>query len=357
MRVKYFKKSELLKKVKQVLSPIKPTERILLVSLLLIIINSLTVHLTVSNALNRNILLSFPKVSSEFEFHHISEAPYRITKPGYYRLVNNIYTKSEGITIESDDVTLDLNGYTIDGSSAGTKSEYSGVYSVGKRDITITGGAVTGFKIGIYILDNYKDLDNTEKTVSGGCTIENMRLERNLVKGIWIHAREAKVRNNVIKRTTGTTLDTNYRTFGIEALGPGIIIENNHVINTVPVGKEESVGISISGKGKGSVIRNNTISNSSDIETGRSFGVWVGGSDRGVTNVAVLNNVVVNMMVGLAASSPVNGVYRENIVLGAEENYYVSSKDFVDGGNNYGSGPKGNTNGVEFGRLLPDFKR
>lgn len=51
----------------------------------------------------------------------ISAVPYTITEPGSYYLTGNMTMVAQGnaITIDADNVTLDLNGFTLDGAGIG----------------------------------------------------------------------------------------------------------------------------------------------------------------------------------------------------------------------------------------------
>jgi len=107
--------------------------------------------------------------------------PYMISQPGSYKLSGNLTntTTSSAILIESNNVTLDLNGYTILGP--GSKDvAYPGTYAVpflgtdisalkptvgigvltwdvenpdaGLANITVKNGTIRGFNIGAYLL-------------------------------------------------------------------------------------------------------------------------------------------------------------------------------------------------------------
>lgn len=67
-----------------------------------------------------------------------------ISSPGYYKLCSNWNTQ---IDIESSDVTLDLNGYTISGSGSGKGINVYGSYS----NIEILNGTIENFQYGIYV--------------------------------------------------------------------------------------------------------------------------------------------------------------------------------------------------------------
>ena len=86
--------------------------------------------------------------------------PYRITQPGSYKLSGNLVvtTAADGIDINSDDVSLDLNGFMIsctssacNGLDAAVSRAFTGVVSFGFADITVKNGSVRGFGNGVYL--------------------------------------------------------------------------------------------------------------------------------------------------------------------------------------------------------------
>jgi hypothetical protein len=74
----------------------------------------------------------------------ISSAPYTISQPGSYYLTANIsVTNGSAITITANQVTLDLNGFTLSSTEAsptGTGILLAG----GDTDITILNGHIKG---------------------------------------------------------------------------------------------------------------------------------------------------------------------------------------------------------------------
>jgi hypothetical protein len=76
----------------------------------------------------------------------ITSLPYPITAPGAYYLGGNLsYAGGPGITIASDDVTLDLMGFTLTGSSG-----HIGIYMDGQKNVEIRNGTLSGWYLGIY---------------------------------------------------------------------------------------------------------------------------------------------------------------------------------------------------------------
>lgn len=84
------------------------------------------------------------KITALLSCTSISGAPVIITAPGRYRLTRDLLVKSgTAITINSDDVTLDLNGYSI--ASNARPGSGSGVAIVGaRRNVTIQNGSIRG---------------------------------------------------------------------------------------------------------------------------------------------------------------------------------------------------------------------
>ena len=78
----------------------------------------------------------------------ITSLPYTIDAPGYYFLVDNLsYNIGNGITVNSDNVTIDLMGFTLTGP--GVASNYCGIYMDGRNNVEIRNGTVTGWFKGI----------------------------------------------------------------------------------------------------------------------------------------------------------------------------------------------------------------
>ena len=84
----------------------------------------------------------------------ITSVPYTISSPGLYCLAKNLaYSPTTGnaITIEADNVTLDLMGFTLSGPGK-TSGNNKGIYvGVNSDSVEIRNGCVTGFgNRGIY---------------------------------------------------------------------------------------------------------------------------------------------------------------------------------------------------------------
>jgi len=88
--------------------------------------------------------------------------PYKITQPGSYKLSGNLAVaaaSTDAIDIETSNVTLDLNGFTISGPVTCTGSSSaiscegragSGIANLGgQNNLTVRNGTVVGFQFGV----------------------------------------------------------------------------------------------------------------------------------------------------------------------------------------------------------------
>jgi hypothetical protein len=122
------------------------------------------------------MLLAFPLASAGDDFTPVTACGTFIDQPGHYRLVNDLSTTTipdpggfvACVIIASDEVTLDLNGYTI---SCDLDAPYFsfGVFSDYPNDgVNIMGGTVTDCVIGVEMSGNHSG------TVKGMTMTENV---------------------------------------------------------------------------------------------------------------------------------------------------------------------------------------
>ncbi len=137
----------------------------------------------------------------------ISSLPYAITSSGSYVLTASLTlaaTDTYGITISADEVTLDLNGYSLTGPGKAVATTAHGIISGGSGNIAVFNGTVRDFRgAGIYLGGNNSQVWQIRAYNNGG-------------DGIFIGS-------------NGTIFDNTVRSNGEDGIqtGFGTVIRNN----------------------------------------------------------------------------------------------------------------------------------
>jgi hypothetical protein len=174
----------------------------------------------------------------------INSVPYTISAPGFYYLGGNLTHTgtTHGITVNADDVTLDLMGFSL--SHTGAIGAEIGIVMNGRTNVEIRNGTVRGFFNGI------------QETLATGNKhrVINVRATNNSRNGIVLNGN-----NHLVK---GCNVCNN---------GPiGISISNGIIADCVAA-NNGSIGIALNGTG--SVLGNSAINN-----TDRNFSLGAGGA-------------------------------------------------------------------------------
>ena len=253
----------------------------------------------------------------------ISSLPFTISAQGSYCLDRNLstgITTGAAITITTDFVVLDLNGFKVGGGAAGFGTQTSGVFSQNHKNITVKNGNIRGFLRGVYL----KDTSGTF-TSSQGHLVEDVRADQNTLAGIVVEGRGNVVRNNQVVDTTGTTaFGANSDTFGLLVNGPGSRVINNDATETVAVGSGNAYGIQVS-SADGAVVENNRVGNSNLVATSTAISIFSG------DDVLVVGNRMATTGSGVVFGGASTGKYRDNITSGVTNPYSVNG---TDAGNN-----------------------
>jgi hypothetical protein len=212
----------------------------------------------------------------------ISSLPYTITQSGSYYLTGNLTTTtSSGITINVDDVTLDLMGFTINGTGASG----TGIYFLSQSNVTVKNGTVKGFgSAGIY-QSNISDGQNTVigvNVVGNGALGSNSFYSGIYMNGNFNHIERCMVTNNggygIYTRSSSkiisNTVTGNGGTYAIYG-GTGSYIKDNTIENNT-------------GSGIYTIANSRIDHNSVAFNTG-SHGIY-GGDDSIINNNMVQGN-------------------------------------------------------------------
>lgn len=103
----------------------------------------------------------------------ISETPYIITEPGSYYLTGNLTNSYLGIRVVTNNVTLDLMGFTLTGDSSGAGIDLNGSTNGVIKNVTVRNGMVRNFSVGLAVryaqdsrFENLLVVNNTSVGVS-----------------------------------------------------------------------------------------------------------------------------------------------------------------------------------------------
>lgn len=194
----------------------------------------------------------------------IASVPVVITTQGAYCLRKHLSTgqgSGAAITVQTNNVTIDCNGYKLGGQAAGAGSTASGISALGRLNITVRNCSIRGFNRGISL----------RGVPGGGHQVIDNRLDFNLHYGIDVAGTGNLVQRNRVIGTGGKP-DTQS--------GFGIFAEADVLDNTVEGVSPSAAdawptGIVVSGAG--SVARGNRVSGLVRKGTGLAMGIHVSG--------------------------------------------------------------------------------
>jgi hypothetical protein len=117
----------------------------------------------------------------------ISSLPYTIKSPGFYYLSGNLtYSGSlDGITVNSDNVTIDLMGFCLSGP--GSSSESTGIISkfdetqINYKNVEVRNGSLTGWLNGFYGGYRSRALNLSVKNCKNGIILLSAGLVKNCI--------------------------------------------------------------------------------------------------------------------------------------------------------------------------------
>jgi hypothetical protein len=232
----------------------------------------------------------------------IADLPYQVTAPGLYCLKASLAAPATNygaaIEITADDVVIDLNGHTLDGAADGSPSKAIGVRATNRKNVTVRNGTIRGFSAGVW-LGGWLE-------TSTGHIAERLRADGNTLVGIRVEGAGSIVRGNLVIRTVGSI----YSISGIIAIGAGVHVIGNEVVDTIEPAGKQAIGINV-GNAPGGVIEGNMVSNAAFGPTD-SYGIYVSNT---CPKIAVIRNRVAHMRRGISVSA--SGVTHENTVGGA----------------------------------------
>jgi hypothetical protein len=242
----------------------------------------------------------------------ITGVPYNITTAGVYCLKSSLTLGhvSTAIRVNASNVTVDLNGHTLD-LAAGA----AGVGSSISSNVTVRNGTIRGGAFGV-------QLQATSGVVVSGNLVERLRVENSSHIGITVNGHGGAIRNNVVIGIGGDAPGARY---GIAASsGTGLRVSDNQVVNMVVSATGGQVDAISVVDAPGAVIERNLVSNTR-LATPSGPGLYPIGIHVYRTasffmpmKTVVAGNHVFNMRRGIDSNIDVTSLFLDNTVGGAE---------------------------------------
>ena len=199
---------------------------------------------------------------------YITALPATITLQGTWCFNKDLATSNPNVVaidIQTNNVTIDCNGYKLGGQSAGENTQSIGFRSIDHINITIRNCTVRGYQKGISITGNF----------TSGHVLENNRADFSTRIGIEIEGSGSTVRHNTITETGGGA-SVNYGR-GM-SIGAGVDVMDN-LIDGVYRGQVGATGVAygIYSYDSGTVMKENRIRNVTAGSGGSSYGIYANG--------------------------------------------------------------------------------
>jgi hypothetical protein len=224
----------------------------------------------------------------------ITSLPFDITQPGLYCLTGNLKSsRSSGsvIRVKANGVTIDLNGWTLDGTPATTATRAVGIYAFKRSNCTVRNGTIRGFYRGIQLIEP------SPYMLSKGHLVEDLLVENSTYNAIHVTGINNTVRNNHVVNTGNSTHTPGLRAFGMQIYGNGARILGNDISNTEADSRSDGYGM-VLGSANGSMVMGNRINN---VETDRgvSYAIFISASE----NLLIRENNISNADEGIYYSN------------------------------------------------------
>ena len=174
------------------------------------------------------LALCAPHAAAAVTCTPISSLPAAITEPGQYCLMKNLLAKHDqgsggaAISIQADNVDIDLRGHIIDGSHG---VFLQAVTAEDNSHIWIHNGTIRGFLYGVLIFDNSPD-----HSATSGHLVSDMTFGLIQSVAISIAGSGTEIRNNLFRKS-GMGPNSGSPVI-VSAAGPGSRIHHNTITDT-----------------------------------------------------------------------------------------------------------------------------
>jgi hypothetical protein len=243
----------------------------------------------------------------------IVAVPFTITQAGNYCLEDNLSlnaTSGSAISVQADFVTIDLNGFKLDGSGGGGATTAYGISATSRKSIIVRDGSIRGFGVGVYL----------NGATSADHLIEGIRAFDNKTAAIWVEGKGTTVQNNYVANTSPGSGDSRGILVGAFLGATGVRVLNNDVRDTSATSSANATAILVS-YSDGAVIDNNRVINSTLATNAGAITVYANASGKSL----VVNNKISNFTNGVNFLLT-GGKYRDNLTTNVT-NPYLGGED------------------------------
>jgi len=257
---------------------------------------------------------------------NIDRLPYRITHSGAYQVMEDLHfeqLRGAAISVEADDVTIDLNGATLSGT-ADANTLAVGIQSSSRSRIKIANGRITGFYFGI-------DLRAPTDGQVRSHVVSDLVLSHNQYFGMRVVGAQSEVQRCTILDTGGSTRPSHTIPHGVRLAGAGNVMRNCQIIDLrlkrFDDGKGEIVGVHFDAA-KDAIFERNLVmetrneaddSSRPDDAKERAFGIWINGGPGNDSMVEVRNNTFIGFQVPVVFAPGSDGRASANFFYDADE--------------------------------------
>jgi len=238
-------------------------------------------------------------------FGFIDALPATITTQGTWCLRQNLDTSATTgnmIEIQTNNVTIDCNGFRIRGSGGGASTTATGIYANGRLNLAIRHCTIRGFSVGIEVFGGSDYL------------VENNLLDQSRFIGIQTGGAGSIVRRNNVTNTGGSPAAG--QTYGIYAEGDVIdnVVDGVYGADSlVNFGANGIYSPADAGVNLGIVIQGNRIRNLTPKGTGQAIGITSNGSGVAVRDNAI-GQAALTTGFGISCADNTSHV-RDNVIL------------------------------------------
>jgi len=215
----------------------------------------------------------------------ITAVPFTISAPGVYCVTQKItsaLTSGAAITINANNVLLDLNDFAIGNIGSGPSTTAIGIEATDRQNIHIRNGALRGFWVAVGLFDGTQF--GLATALSSGHTVEGILADTSYLAGIVVDGPFVSVKNNKVINTQGSNV--------VNSAFPANTVQN--AANGIVVGK--GVGIHVIGN----EVYDTDCTNGCTASTASVTGILIRPTAYGTV---VENNIVVNQALSAIAGS------------------------------------------------------